>query len=479
MSTILTTKPATTNGAVSRRSPLNLTPWRQRRRTLIQCLAAFAMLAAGARESFAQCAATWVQVSTNGIGPREEGGLVYDASLGHLFYRAGEGNGVFYDDTDQWNGTAWMPVGTGGPSPRRAFGMAYDADRQRTVLFGGEKDGIGIFSDTWEWNGTTWAHVTNSGPGNRWAHSMVYDSVRHKCVMFGGQATFFGPLSQDTWEWDGVTWTRVATTGPSPREDMGMTFDSLRGKVVLFGGYDGTTNLLRDTWEWDGATWIQAASAGPAPRAAPGTTFDPVRGRTVLFGGYTVGAGLSFLGDTWEWDGLTWTPLTAAGPSPRFAKNQMCYDSSRGEIILFGGGRMSDGTDYADTWALRTTPVLTSQPGNMTVTVNNAAAFSVRTDAGVGTLTYRWRHNGTVLNDSGRIFGAMSPNLFVFPVQTDDAGAYDVEVANDCGMVVSHSATLAIARPCCPGDLNDDGHVDGLDVQPFVTRLMTANGGCP
>jgi hypothetical protein len=40
-------------------------------------------------------------------------------------------------------------------------------------------------------------------------------------------------------------------------------------------------------------------------------------GTTVIaFGGYNESG---YLGDTWSWDGNTWTQLNVAGPSARFA----------------------------------------------------------------------------------------------------------------------------------------------------------------
>ena len=47
-----------------------------------------------------------------------------------------------------------------------------------------------------------------------------------------------------------------------------MAYDSQRGRIVLFGGSNSITGALGDTWEWDGATWTPMAShwAGPGGR---------------------------------------------------------------------------------------------------------------------------------------------------------------------------------------------------------------------
>ncbi len=93
----------------------------------------------------------------------------------------------------------------------------------------------------------------------------------------------------------------VATTGPAPRAWHAMAYDSARGRVVLFGGnYANTNTFYGDTWEWDGATWTLRTTTGPAPRQEHAMAYDSARGVTVLFGGWS-------FSDTWEWDGASWT----------------------------------------------------------------------------------------------------------------------------------------------------------------------------
>ena len=77
-----------------------------------------------------------------------------------------------------------------------------------------------------------------------------------------------------------------------------MVYDSKRARVVLFGGYS-PLGLRGDTWEWDGLSWSLRATTGPAPRYGHAMAYD-WPGVVVLFGG---GGGR----DTWEWDGTTWT----------------------------------------------------------------------------------------------------------------------------------------------------------------------------
>ena len=88
------------------------------------------------------------------------------------------------------------------------------------------------------------------------------------------------------------TWTRQATV-PSARYDPAMAHDSQRGRTVMFGGYNST--FLGDTWEWNGSSWTRVSSTGPSARYDHAMAYDTQRGVTVMFGGNNSGN----IGNTW------------------------------------------------------------------------------------------------------------------------------------------------------------------------------------
>jgi hypothetical protein len=122
-----------------------------------------------------------------------------------------------------------------------------------------------------------------------------------------------------------------------------MAYDVARQRTVLFGGIAGAP--LGDTWEWDGTTWTQRATTGPSPRSGAQLAWHPGIGRVVLFGGRST----SMLSDSWAWDGTVWTPLPAAGgPAPR-ASHALAFDALRGRLVLFGG-ELESLPRAGDTW---------------------------------------------------------------------------------------------------------------------------------
>ena len=118
-----------------------------------------------------------------------------------------------------------------------------------------------------------------------------------------------------------------------------LAHDSLRGQTVRQSG--------GQTWEWDGTSWTaMALSAAPSARDLPAMTFDRQRQETVLFGGWsTIGGGLD---DTWTFDGESWTQRHHTQRPPARSCAAMVHDSRRGRVVLFGGW---SGDHYLnDTW---------------------------------------------------------------------------------------------------------------------------------
>lgn len=155
--------------------------------------------------------------------------------------------------------------------------------------------------------------------------------------MLGGVGV--GP---ETYLWNGSTWTNPTNGGPQGRRGHAMAFDALRGNVIMFGGTT-SAQVLGETWSWDGASWtLLSPASSPAARYAHAMSYDSLRGVIVLFGGVVAGAA-----DTWEWNGSHWVPrFSAQHPSGRYY-HAMAYDSSRGQTVLFGG-QSANGMN--DTW---------------------------------------------------------------------------------------------------------------------------------
>ena len=300
--------------------------------------------------------ATWTQQAP-AVHPtaRIAMAMAYDAATGTavLFGGCGCPQRVRYlGDTWTWDGTTWTKQAPPVHPPARVLAsMAYDAATGTVVLFGGTGS-HGDLADTWTWDGTTWTKQAPAvHPPARSGASMAYDAATGIVVLFGGSGSH-GDLA-DTWTWDGTTWTKQApAVHPPSRVLASMAYDAATGTVVLFGG-DGrsATGKLGDTWTWDGTTWTkQAPAVHPPSRDLASMAYDAATGTAVLFGGTRSHGDLA---DTWTWDGTTWTKQAPATSPPARAEGAMAYDAATGTAVLFGGYHYTSRGlvhDLADTW---------------------------------------------------------------------------------------------------------------------------------
>ena len=150
-------------------------------------------------------------------------------------------------------------------------------------------------------------------------------------------------------------WSASTVPALDARDGAALSYDPDRGLSVLFGGL--TPNPSADTLEWDGAAWTTRNPAdSPTPRAFAAMAYDPSRDVTVLFGGQNADGSVT-LGDTWEYDGTTWSQRTIAGSNPPAGAFSMVYDSARARIILWVDNVLweYDGSS----WALRAGSAIT------------------------------------------------------------------------------------------------------------------------
>ena len=185
-------------------------------------------------------------------------------------------------------------------------------------------------------------------PPGRMAASMTYDATNKKVVLFGGTRGDAGPLG-DTWTWDGCRWTQTTpATSPPPRSASAMAYSSASHKVLLFGGGSANVDpLVGDTWTWDGTTWTQEhPPTGPPRMINLLMADDPTNGNVVLFG---MGGPHLQTPLTWTWDGKTWTDRHPS-TSPPYRNSAAMAPGARAGVLLYGGAPAETGT-LNDSWA--------------------------------------------------------------------------------------------------------------------------------
>jgi hypothetical protein len=243
--------------------------------------------------------------------------------------------------TDTWTltGQTWTDRSAGvHPGPRQGGAFVFDDALGVALLFGGQGLDGQTLDDTWTWDGRHWTRQTPAShpPGGYWS-AAVYDSVRQVVWLIGRSGTTNGGQSTDTWKWDGHNWTQVIPTTSPPQgwSPLNMAFDRASGRVVTImytkAGQAGVPE--GETWTWDGSSWSQADATG-GPGAALGYMFDDTPAGRLVF--LEVGSS-DYL---WTWDGTAWSKGIALSEDPRrqvVSSHGSAYNPANGTLVLFGG----------------------------------------------------------------------------------------------------------------------------------------------
>lgn len=272
----------------------------------------------------------------------------------------------YYDVSgNQW----YQPEDGDAPSPRARHDMVLDSANNKIYVIQGYS---GEFKeDLWCYtiSQNRWEVIFDSSPVKspsiRNGMGLIYNHVNNCLYYFGGYYNDGQPhYREDMWRYDltGGTWTMENEgTGPAARFARGVVFDEHHNEIYMFGGYyydffAGTKNYLNDLWVYNITThsWLEVndGTTVPAPRDGHNMIYDPVNGDIYLHGGrkWISGTTYRYYGDLWKYDisGKTWTNLTDPSTVTARSRQEMCYDSLRGDIYIFGG--MNETGYNNDTW---------------------------------------------------------------------------------------------------------------------------------
>jgi hypothetical protein len=284
-------------------------------------------------------------VSAAGAVPRDLVSLVHDTVNNQLVLFGGRQNqSQLLDETWVWTSSAgWLQRQPAVRPPARETAlMAFDSARQRVVMFGGVGAGF-LLDDTWEWDGNNWLPVVTAARPVVFGGSLVFDSVRSRCVLLG-----LGLASQlEHWEYDGTSWLQLPAPPVPLASARGLTavFDAARSEVLVAAFRDANWRLLGG-WAWNGTTWSPRPGIGDGAPSVSGAAFPNGIGNNILlrFGGLPF-AGSSESDELWVYDGANWS-LVSAGTIP--ARSHAAMWTQQGNLYVHGGRRQ--GVELGDTW---------------------------------------------------------------------------------------------------------------------------------
>ena len=307
------------------------------------------------------------------LPPAEYGGsMVYDPADRYDVML--EGCGPDYCPAPvTWNYTAnsGMPWGdmfpalgySGSPPARFNASMVYfnqtaNSSAVGVLLFGGLGLSGNLLNDLWEFKSGVWSRVTlatgSPQPSPRQSAAFTFVPTGNGtgyALLFGGCGRDC-PLA-DTWilqyKKSGFSWTeQTPAHSPSGRWGASLAYDAADQQPILFGGCGNLGCPLNDTWSYVNSptpNWIRCTASSctgshaPSGRWGASMTYDSTDGEVILFGG----CGRTCpLGDTWAFAGGSWTELHPT-PSPPARYDAAISNDARGGFVLMEGGVISDG----------------------------------------------------------------------------------------------------------------------------------------
>lgn len=137
-------------------------------------------------------------------------------------------------------------------------------------------------------------------------------------------------------------WTQATpATSPSARAAAAMASDAT-GNIVLFGGDTGGFSPSGETWAYDGTTWSQPSVSGaPGGRAGAEMVYADALGQYVMYGGLNTSFfGGASLDQTWLFEPISgaWTQPAIVGATPGgTGLFGISYDAVTGRVVIYGG----------------------------------------------------------------------------------------------------------------------------------------------
>jgi N-acetylneuraminic acid mutarotase len=248
-------------------------------------------------------------------------------------------------DTDEYDPDSWTEK-TDMPSPaRHQLRSAVLSDK--AYVFGGSISGTTYLKDTDEYDPDSWTSKTDMPSPER--EQTFVSAISDKIYVFGGLEAGPGFIA-DTDEYDPDSWASK-TNVPSPARAAGDA-GQVSSKGYLCGGDDTTSDLdgwLQDTDEYDSSEDSWAAKTNmpsPARKWNSLATIDiatytgtEVTEKVYIFGGIYDSEGDTFMKDTEEYDGSSWTSKTDM-PSP--ARGYLAGSNISDKAYIYGGETSGD-----------------------------------------------------------------------------------------------------------------------------------------
>src|SRR5436305_3323 len=216
-------------------------------------------------------------------------------------------------------------------------------------------------------------------------------------------------------------------------------------------------------------------SVGGGNGSAPSITTQPANqtvtvGQTATF--TVVATGTAPLSYQWQKNGTAISGATSA--SYTTAATTSADNGAQFVVVVSNSaGSMTSNAAMLTVNAAAVAPSITTQPANQTVTVGQAATFTV-VATGTAPLSYQWQKSGTAIS------GATSASYTTpAPPSADNGAQFVVVVSNPVGSVTSNAGTLTVNASSTAPSITTQPANQTVTVGQTATFKVVAAGAAP
>jgi hypothetical protein len=262
--------------------------------------------------------------------------------------------------------------------------------------------------------------------------------------------------------WNGISWEPLGTGMNSGVAALAVlpNGDLIAGGSFTTAGGVAANRIAR----WDGTSWSPLGTGMNSNSSVLTLAVLPT-GELIAGGGFATAGGVT-VNNLARWDGTSWSPVGTGTSGAVFALASL----PNGDLIV-GGSFTAVGGVVALSVASITRqglPDIIAQPPTQVPLAAMGTTIAVQVPPS-STYQFRWYKDGQPISDlSGVWSGATTATLQLLSPDPSLLGEYYVLLTNQCGTTRS-SMTRVIedAGQPCIGDYNQDGGVDGSDIESF------------
>lgn len=388
---------------------------------------------------------------------------------------------------------AWQAtLSPAGATNFRRFGQAVDVDGD-TVAVATQQGSVYVFTrsgSSWTQQANLTAPDSGTGGGGGFGISVA---VHGNTLAVGAHADGNTEGAVYVFVRSGLSWSfqqKLIASDPEIVALMGISVD-LEGDTLIAGapgalssfGTTGAAYVFTRT----GAVWTEEQKLLPNAATDELGTDVAISGNTVVVGApgdsqAGGGAGAAFFYDR---SGTTWTLQVKRLPNEILVSG----DNYGQSVALYGdtaiiGAHRDETNDWGSAWLLTRQgaawslglKISAADPGNQDefgISVGLAQDVAI-VGAHMDDVLSSTNHGSAYFYDI-RCDGACCVNGFCTRMSLGDCNAVGGIFQ---GLATNCTGVMCDPQDCCPGDMNGDSTLDGLDVQPFVGAML-AGGLCP